>query len=1207
MNNYFEKNKQELVDELIALKKKYVSLKDRYEGKITTREHDYNKLKENYNLIRTAGAKAKLGGWNVILEENRSYWSDEVAAIHEMPAGYSPLVEEGINFYAPEWRGKIKEAYTRCATDGIPYDEEMEIITAKGKRIWVRTIGEAIRDNTGKIYKVQGAFQDISGQKSTEQLLKQSEARYKAIFESTGTTSLIVNQDTTILMANRECLKMTGYTPEELIGKKWTGFVAPESLEEMLKNHRLRRKDPDSVPSRYEVSLIDRKGNKRHAVLNISMIPESALSIVSILDITKRILAENDLRKAKSNLEEYFENDISADYVASAKGEIFSCNSTFLKLFGFEKKSAVETFDITGLFKNPDDRHKMLNLIKRNLKVENQEVDLVTTSGKTINTLINAIGIFDESGNLEKVRGYIVDITRLKDAEKQLRLFRTLIEGSNDAIEILDPDTGKFLDVNERGIQDLGYTREEFLGLSVFDIDPGVDQEVFTNNVEKLSKVENIIWESIHKRKDGSTYPVEVNIKIIQLDRAYMIAVVRDITERKLIESELLKLSRAVEQSPASILITDLDGTIEYVNPKILEITGYSKDELIGENPRIFNSGNRAKNDYKELWSTISSGKKWSGEFQNKKKNGELYWESAHISPILNNKMEITNYVAVKEDITDRKKMEKIQEVLVNISDAVVSTQNLKVFSRLIFTEITKIINTKNFFIALYNEQTKMFSTIFIFDSLDESITDFPAGKTLSSYIIRKKKSCLIDKKTFNKLLENGEIELVGLPSEVWIGVPLWENEKVIGVIVIQTYEGEKPLTEEDLKILEYAAPSISLAIERKKFIEDLKIAKKKAEESDSLKSAFLSNMSHEIRTPMNGILGFTSLLSDPDLSSAEREDYIDIVKKSGQRMLNTVSDIIEISKIEAGAIKINVTEVDVVASMKDLVQFFKPEAEKKALMLDLEIALPESAGIINTDINKFDSILTNLIKNAIKYTNAGRIIAGCRAKGDLLEFYVQDTGIGIPANRTKAIFERFIQADISDKRAFEGSGLGLTISKSYVEILGGNIWVVSEEGKGSTFYFTILNRKIPGELRTTQKKIPPQKGSAKQYSDNPVLKILIAEDDAVSEFFISKVIKPLSKEILIARNGEEAIDIYRNNKDIDLVLMDLKMPGTNGYEASRQIRKLHKEVIIIAQSAFALSSEREKAIEAGCNDFIAKPFKKDELIEMIVKHLKRK
>ncbi len=390
---------------------------------------------------------------------------------------------------------------------------------------------------------------------------------------------------------------------------------------------------------------------------------------------------------------------------------------------------------------------------------------------------------------------------------------------------------------------------------------------------------------------------------------------------------------------------------------------------------------------------------------------------------------------------------------------------------------------------------------------------------------------------------------------------------------------------------------------ERKQMVLDLINAKQKAEESDRLKSAFLANMSHEIRTPMNGILGFANLLKEPMLTGGQQQQYIDIIQKSGVRMLNIINDIVDISKIESGLSTLDIKETDINEQLDFIKTFFRPEAEAKGLKLFVVSSLPSEYAIINTDREKVYAILTNLVKNAIKYTPKGFIELGYNLVTiehvQTLQFYAKDTGIGIPNDRHEAIFERFIQADISDKMAWQGAGLGLAITKAYVEMLGGNIWVESQEGRGSIFYFTLPYTHKPLKDNAVMQTVPSE------ISDKiRNLKILIVEDDEVSGMLIDITVKMISKEILIVRNGGEAVEACRNNPDIDLILMDIKMPVMGGYEATRLIRGFNKDVIIIAQSAFGLTGDREKAIDAGCNDYISKPISKDELLSLIQKYL---
>ncbi len=385
----------------------------------------------------------------------------------------------------------------------------------------------------------------------------------------------------------------------------------------------------------------------------------------------------------------------------------------------------------------------------------------------------------------------------------------------------------------------------------------------------------------------------------------------------------------------------------------------------------------------------------------------------------------------------------------------------------------------------------------------------------------------------------------------------------------------------------------------------ELIIAKEKAEESDRLKSAFLANMSHEIRTPMNGILGFSELLKEPDLTGGQQLEYIRIIEKSGKRMLNIINDIVDISKIEAGLMKLDSKESNINEQIEYIYTFFKPEAEAQKLKFSFNNALPAKEAVVTTDREKLYAILTNLVKNAIKYTHNGSIEFGYNLKKDNetdeLEFYVKDTGIGIPKERQQAIFERFIQADIADIMAYQGAGLGLAISKAYVEMLGGKIRVESEEGKGSCFYFT-----LPYKTDPFLENIELQLASLATNEKVKNLKILIAEDDEVSEMLIDSLVKSFGKEILKARTGVEAIEICYDNPDIDLIMMDILMPVMGGYEATRKIREFNKTVIIIAQTAYALAGDRENAIASGCNDYISKPINKTELLSLMQKYFEK-
>jgi len=315
--------------------------------------------------------------------------------------------------------------------------------------------------------------------------------------------------------------------------------------------------------------------------------------------------------------------------------------------------------------------------------------------------------------------------------------------------------------------------------------------------------------------------------------------------------------------------------------------------------------------------------------------------------------------------------------------------------------------------------------------------------------------------------------------------------------------------------------------------------------------------------------------------------------------MLSIINDIISISKVEAGQMDITIAETNVNEQIEYIYTFFKPEVKQKGIELLYKNALPNEAATIQTDREKVYAILTNLVKNAIKFTHSGAIEIGYDRKADSLRFYVKDTGVGISKEQQEIVFERFRQGSESLNRSYEGAGLGLSISKAYVEMLGGKIWVESKLGEGSVFYFTLPCSAEPKEKEEAAKKEPLT------IAENSFrkLKVLIAEDDLPSEMLITMAVEMFSREILVVRSGIEAVEVCRNNPDIDLVLMDLQMPKMDGYEATRLIRQFNKTVIIIAQTAFALSGERIKVIEIGCNDYLSKPFKQSTLASLIDKY----
>jgi PAS domain S-box-containing protein len=1177
---------------------------------ITERKQAEEKLKENYALLHIAGDIAKLGGWNVNLVENRSYWSDEVAAIHEMPAGYAPLVEEGISFYAPEWHDKITEVFTNCVQKGVSYDEDMEILTASGKRVWVRTIGEAVRDNKGNIVKVQGAFQDITERIQIEKKLQQSEEKYRFMFTNNPEPMWIYDLETlAFLEINDAAINHYGYSRAEFLSMTLKDIRPKEDLDALFKNlkqltkahtfsgeWRHLKKNGEIITIEITSHFITFNNRKaRHVMVN---------------DITERKQAEDDLKKSEQKFKNAVMNAPFPIMIHSENGEVLLINDTWQDKTGYshqeiptiEKWTELAHGEKVSIVK--EEINRLFELDKR---LDEGEDEITTKNGEKIIWAFSSAPIGKNSENQRLVMSMAIDITKRKIAEKALlkskQEYQSFFEDdlTGDYISTVE---GKLLNCNPAYLKILGFSsKEEALNYDMHKV--YVNEGNRNELIQKLKENKTITtFEGDIKRVDGTIINVVANIiggfdskGNLKTFKGYIF----DQTERKKAIDELSKLSVAVEQSPATVLMTDIKGNIEYVNKKFTNVTGYSQKEVIGKNPRIFNSGHQSKEVYEQLWQNITSGKEWIGELLNKKKDGSLYWEQASISPIKNNKGKITHFLGVKEDISEKKRAEKVQNIILNISNASQTEIGLKDLMEVIQKELGRIVDTKNFFIAFYNKVNESFHIPYYKDLGGDDVVDFPASESISGVVIKKGKSLLLNESEMIKL-EFEKTGMIGPNSKSWLGVPLKIKGKITGVFVVQSYEDENAYSENDKEILEIISQQISISIERKRHEEELLKALEKAEESHRLKSAFIANMSHEIRTPMNGIFGFTGLLKSADLNSDKQQKYIKIIEKSGARLLTTIDDIMNISKIESGLMKIYLSEININNEIEELYEFFKLETENKGLQLLIVNAIPEDESTIKTDKGKLHSILVNLIKNAIKFTKQGSVEFGCSKKGNQLKFYVKDTGIGIPKDRQFNVFDRFVQADIEDKAVFEGSGLGLAISKSYVEMLGGIIELESVEGIGSTFRFTIPCQAI-------NKEIPVVKNESSTdfvVSEIPSLKILIVEDDMIAQLYFEELLSDVSKEILLAGNGYKALDLCRENLDIDLILMDIRMPGLNGYEVTKQIRQFNKEVIIIAQTAFAFSGDREKALDVGCNDYISKPINKDHLVSLIQKYFKK-
>ena len=1098
-----------------------------------------------------------------------------------------------------------------------------------------------------------------------------------------------------------------------------------------------------------------------------------ALQIIA-LKVEKRLEQQlyNEKLEIKNNDLEFSKNRLDeAQYLANLGS--FTLNVTDLT---WESNAILDLIiGIDGNFKkdlinllhivHPQDRDRVQLDIKNIIYYQNgfysKEYKIIRASDQKVRR-INTFGkiIIDENGNSTKIVGTMQDVTESKEIQEELlkeknkaveieNFYKAIIENAGDALYLQDLE-GNFIEVNNNSVIDSGYSKEELLTMKAEDLDvnfPTHEEQISIRNL--LIESNTNILESVHRKKDGSLYPVEIKLSAIQTKgKHFILAIARNISERVKSESENKILSAAVQQSSNSVVITDIDGNIEYVNHKFTELTGYSESDLLGKNPRILNSGLQSDAFYINMWKTLSSGNSWQGKFQNKAKNGTLFWEHATISPVKNKAGKVINYLGVKENITDKKIAEEklliaydlikesedfLKRILktanegfwiidpygntVEVNDKLckilgyaetdfidksvfnfVDEQNASILKNQI--ELRDEGESSSYEVELIKNNGKkvicLFNTSPIFDNANVRVgsfalvTDITKLKEATKKLKLKNKELnelsleLFDK---NKLLADTITRYLNLFEQSPISILeedysdvfnlLHQKKKEVGDL--ETYLNNNSdfvkLCIEKIKINKINESTLTLfkVKDKKEFINHLRktnneksfenlknvflmlasgeksckyeaeftdieenkinvlikfvlinnngkaissviditnikntetalrISKDKAEESNRLKTEFLNNMSHEIRTPMNGILGFSELLANPNLSEIKRNYFINIIQNSGKQLLNVIDDILEISRLGTKQVKVIETKVCLNDLLLELFAIFNLKAKENGVPLYVKNELSDMESTIYTDSTKLQKILSNLIENALKFTNSGSISFGYHlVNNEHIIIYVKDTGIGIKEEKQHLIFERFSQEERDVSRNSSGLGLGLSIAKENTTLIGGEIWVESEKWKGSTFWV-----KIPYKPVIDINKLDNimNKGVAVKNK----YKIVVAEDEEVNYLFIEILLQDrieLNCDIYHAKNGKEAVEYCEKIEDIDFVLMDINMPIMDGYTATKKIKELRPNLPVIAQTAYSTPEDKQKALDAGCCDFISKPINKDLLKAIIDKFL---
>lgn len=894
--------------------------------------------------------------------------------------------------------------------------------------------------------------------------LRKSEQKFRTLYDSTFDIILSISPEGNLTSWNKQAQKVFGYTDDEIIGKH-VSILVPKELHNEQKEIIARVRDRGFVEG-FESIRIAKDGTRIPVEMSVSIMADHAGNLIGLSgilrDITLRKRAEKIVKGQARLLDLIFEHSLDSIVLLDKDYNFIRVSETYAKAC---QRDSSEFLGLNHFELFPSNLKEEVDEAKRGKHIYQQSARPFIFPdhpewGESYWDL-GLVPILDEEGEIELFLFTLKDVTEQKQAEEELFLERNKLKVIMNAM-----DDGIYI-VNKQF--DIEY------------INPAIEREFGTVKGQKCYEYfhdrkevcpwcknkevfngKSVRWEW-YSSKTKKTFDL-FDTPIINADGSVSkLEVFHDITSLIKAQDELHQslereqsLADIVRYAPIGITYGYPDGSMENCNVAFSKLIGYSSKEIKDVTcSKLLTPDKWLVQEAKELAKLSITNKRVQYEKEYIHKDGQIIPVELVVTAKFDNEGSMLQYISFVIDITERKHTEQIQKVLYNISNAVIITDNLNKLIGLIRSELGSIIDTSNFYIALYDQKTDTLSLPFFADEKDK-LTSFPAGKTLTKYVIETKKPLLADVDLKKRLVREGKLEHIGSLSKIWLGVPLKIEGKVIGIIAVQSYSDENAFNESDMKMLEFVSDQISTSIDRKKAEEDLTAALVKAEESDCLKSAFLANMSHEIRTPMNGILGFADMLKEPGLTSEEQQEYLAVIESSSERMLNIISNLMDISKIEAGQMGVSISETNINEQIEYLNTFFKPEVEQKEMQLFFMTPLSSQEAIINTDKEKVHVILTNLISNAIKYADEGSIEFGYKKNGNFFEFFVKDMGIGVPKDRQQSIFERFIQAEMSASRHYEGAGLGLSISKAYVELLGGKIWVESEEGKGSVFYFTI-------------------------------------------------------------------------------------------------------------------------------------------------------
>ena len=684
--------------------------------------------------------------------------------------------------------------------------------------------------------------------------------------------------------------------------------------------------------------------------------------------------------------------------------------------------------------------------------------------------------------------------------------------------------------------------------------------------------------------------------------------VLTDVSKHKEYEQKLSNekalLEHLIDAAPEAIVLTDFDGRIMRINQGFTQLFGYEADEAMNRMIDDLVVPDELREEAVKIDETALATGTGYLETIRKDRHGNRINVSLIASSVISNDQTIA-FLGIYRDITREIKSRLMQEIQYNISTVALQDSDIFDIYPTIVREIGKLWNVNNFFIALYNRDKDTLTFPFFADERDH-FQETAAKNTLTGWVIRNNKAVLLDENDILKIEKTGAISLVGSPCKIWMGVPLRMDDEVIGAICLQDYKSIDAFNNDDLQVFEFIANQIVLTLQRRRMLDNLITARKRAEEAAFSKQQFMSTMSHEIRTPLNEVIGITNLLyqSDP---REDQMDYINTLRFSANHLLSLVNDILDYNKMEAGKIVFEKTEFDLASMLEDIRRSYSHRAQEKGIYFALEKS-PDLPVTLIGDPIRLNQILSNLLSNAMKFTSRGGITlkASVREKQEgkaLVEFSVADTGIGIAPEKLEEIFESYAQASADTTRKYGGTGLGLAICKRLIDLQGGTIGVSSEPDRGSEFTFSI-EYTVPA----TEPKAAERSGASDSMKDLAGKRILVAEDNKINFFVANKFLESWGVKVTHVENGALALEEIKR-QEFDLILMDLHMPVMDGIEATRLIRSSPdrniSQIPIVALTAAVMSEAHDKIENLAINDYVLKPFKPKDLYDRIAKNVR--